>query len=62
MIYQPTSLLDVLSPQANRWLHEMARKGSQLPDGVRVVRFGEDDDDGLESIDLNGKNAGLSAR
>jgi hypothetical protein len=60
--YQPTSLLDVLSPRANRWLHEMTRKGSQLPDGVRVVRFGEDDDDGLESSDLGGKSASLSAR
>lgn len=62
MTYHPTSLLDVLSPRVNRWLHEMARKGSELPAGVRVVRFGEDDDDGLEAVDAGRKTPNISAR
>jgi hypothetical protein len=45
------SLFDVLAPPENRWLMELSRLSRQkteLPAGVRVVRFGKDDDDPLE--------------
>ena len=45
------SLIDVLAPPENRWLMELSRLSRQkteLPAGVRVVRFGKDDDDPLE--------------
>ncbi len=39
------SLMDVLAPPGNDWLKELARRKSDLPAGVKIVRFGEADDD-----------------
>ena len=39
------SLMDVLAPPGNDWLRELSRRKSDLPAGVRVVRFSEADDD-----------------
>jgi hypothetical protein len=39
------SLLDVLAPPGNDWLRELCRRKSDLPAGVRIVRFSEADDD-----------------
>jgi hypothetical protein len=38
------SLTDILKPPENRWLTELSRS-RELPTGVRIVRFGNDDDD-----------------
>lgn len=42
-----TTLMDVLAPPLNHWLRGLARCKNNLPEGVRVVRFGDrsDDDD-----------------
>lgn len=45
------SLIDVLTPPVNQWLKELSRRKANLPSGVRVVRFSESDDDGLDSSD-----------
>jgi hypothetical protein len=39
------SLIDVLEPPANLWLRKLGRRAAELPVGVRVVRFSENDDD-----------------
>ena len=39
------SLMDVLAPPGNDWLRELCRRKSDLPAGVRIVRFSEADDD-----------------
>lgn len=51
MTRQPTSLIDILEPPANRWLTELSKRRSDLPPGVRVVRFGEEDDAGVDAED-----------
>ena len=48
MAQQNMSLIDVLRPPINRWLVELARSKSALPAGVRVVRFGNGDDEELD--------------
>ncbi len=44
MTQHAISLLEVLAPPANRWLVEISKRKSNLPVGVRVVRFGGADD------------------
>jgi len=39
------SLIDILTPPANRWLKGLSRRKENLPVGVRVVRFSDGDDD-----------------
>lgn len=39
------SLMDVLAPPGNDWLRELSYRKSDLPAGVRIVRFSEADDD-----------------
>lgn len=43
------SLVDILNPPRNNWLRQLARKKSNLPAGVRVVRFSDFDDDDLDA-------------
>lgn len=45
MTRRAMSLLDVLAPPGNDWLKELARRKADLPAGVKIVRFGEGDDD-----------------
>ena len=45
MAQQSMSLIDVLRPPVNRWLVELARSKSALPAGVRVVRFGNGEEE-----------------
>lgn len=52
------SLLDVLIPPGNRWLASLPRSSADLPPGVRVVRFGENDDEGLEATESAGVGYG----
>ncbi len=44
MTQHAISLIDVLTPPANRWLREISKRKSDLPVGVRVVRFGGAED------------------
>lgn len=44
------SLMDVLTPPANPWLREILKPKATMPPGVRVVRFSEEDDEGLGSM------------
>lgn len=39
------SLIDVLEPPVNTWLRTLGRRTAELPEGVRVVRFSENDDE-----------------
>lgn len=48
MNQQAVSLVDILTPPGNRWLKELSRRKSELPAGVRIVRFSENDDDPAE--------------
>lgn len=41
---QPMSLMDVLCPPGNRWLMELSRRKADLPPGVQIVRFNNEDD------------------
>jgi hypothetical protein len=54
MTQRNMSLVDILSPPRNKWLRQLARRKSDLPVGVRVVRFSnnvdDDDLDGPETI------------
>ena len=43
------SLYDILNPPVNQWLQGLAKRKSDLPLGVRIVRFSEDD--GAELFD-----------
>lgn len=49
MNQQAVSLVDILTPPGNRWLKELSRRKSELPAGVRIVRFSENDDDPAEN-------------
>jgi hypothetical protein len=52
------SLIDVLEPPANMWLRKLGRRAAELPVGVRVVRFSENDDDtGIELVDAQNVQA-----
>ncbi len=57
---QLLSLIDVLAPPENRWLMELSRlsrRETELPAGVRIVRFGEDEDDPREDrVELGPQN------
>lgn len=47
---QPSmSLVDILTPPRNNWLRQLARRKSNLPAGVRVVRFSNGDDEDIDS-------------
>ena len=48
------SLMDVLAPPGNDWLRELCRRKSDLPAGVRIVRFSEADDDLGEDGEVTG--------
>jgi len=48
MTQHSMSLIDVLAPPANQWLKELSKRKTNLPAGVRIVRFGDEDDDGFE--------------
>jgi len=43
-------LIDILMPPGNRWLTELSSR-RELPAGVRIVRFGNDDDGPDEAAD-----------
>lgn len=45
MSQRSMSLVDILTPPRNNWLRQLARRKSDLPAGVRVVRFSDYDDD-----------------
>lgn len=51
MSHRSMSLVDILTPPRNNWLRQLARRKSDLPAGVRVVRF-SDYDDGTEVYEL----------
>lgn len=44
------SLIDVLTPPVNQWLRDLVRRKTNLPAGVRVVRFSDDNDDITEPV------------
>jgi len=46
------SLMDVLVPPGNDWLREISRRRSDLPAGVKVVRFSEAEDDPAEDSEV----------
>jgi hypothetical protein len=45
MTSQSMSLMDILTPPGNPWLADIARRKTDLPTGVRIVRFSEADDE-----------------
>jgi hypothetical protein len=45
MSQRSMSLVDILKPPRNNWLRQLSRRKSDLPAGVRVVRFSDYDDD-----------------
>jgi hypothetical protein len=45
MSQRSMSLVDILTPPRNNWLRQLARRKSDLPAGVRVVRFSDYDDE-----------------
>jgi hypothetical protein len=50
MTSQSMSLMDILTPPGNPWLADIARRKTDLPAGVRIVRFSDaDDETGTES-------------
>jgi hypothetical protein len=54
------SLMDVLAPPGNNWLKELSRRKTDLPPGVHIVRFSDNDDDLTE--DDRGQGAKTGAR
>lgn len=46
------SLMDVLAPPGNDWLKELSRRKSDLPCGVRIVRFSDADDELTEDAEV----------
>lgn len=53
---QTVSLIDVLTPPGNRWLTDLSRRKTDLPAGVRIVRFSAGDDDLAENDEDSGGN------
>jgi hypothetical protein len=51
MSQRSMSLVDILTPPRNNWLRQLARRKSDLPAGVRVVRFSDYDDDDPEVVE-----------
>lgn len=45
MTRRAMSLMDVLVPPGNDWLKELARRKTDLPAGVHIVRFSDSDDE-----------------
>lgn len=39
------SLMDVLAPPGNDWLKDLSRRKTDLPAGVKIVRFSDGDDE-----------------
>lgn len=58
MTHRAMSLMDVLVPPGNDWLKGLSRRKTDLPAGVHIVRFGEDDDDLAD----DGASAGMKVR
>jgi len=52
------SLMDVLAPPGNNWLKELSRRKTDLPPGVHIVRFSDNDDDLTEDDRGQGAKAG----
>lgn len=53
---RPTmSLIDILEPPANQWLKELSKRKANLPAGVRVVRFSDEDNEVAEEGERAGK-------
>lgn len=51
---QPSmSLVDILTPPRNNWLRQLARRKSDLPAGVRVVRFSNGDDEDIDTLEAS---------
>ena len=50
--------MDVLAPPGNRWLMELSRLKTDLPVGVRIVCFGEDQDDLFDEREKPGAQGG----
>jgi hypothetical protein len=42
------SLMDVLAPPGNDWLKDLSRRKTDLPAGVKIVRFSDGDDEFAE--------------
>mgnify|MGYP001190436130 FL=1 len=42
------SLMDVLAPPGNGWLKDLSRRKTDLPAGVKIVRFSDGDDEFAE--------------
>jgi hypothetical protein len=62
MTQHAMSLMDVLQPPGNHWLKALSRRGSDLPPGVYIVRFGAADDDVTDDgPEENGDSAGGAA-
>ncbi len=57
MTRRSMSLLDVLAPPGNNWLKELSRRRSDLPPGVRIVKFGEGDDEPFDDGERTGSKA-----
>lgn len=53
MTQRTANLMDVLAPPENYWLKQLVRRKTDLPAGVSIVRFGEAEDDPVET----GENA-----
>jgi hypothetical protein len=51
MSQRSMSLVDILTPPRNNWLRQLARRKSDLPAGVRVVRFSDYDDDDPDVVE-----------
>lgn len=51
MMQRNMSLVEILKPPRNNWLRQLARRKSNLPAGVRVVRFSDYDDDDSEGTE-----------
>lgn len=45
------SLMDILTPPGNPWLADIARRKTDLPAGVRIVRFSDADDETGAELD-----------
>ncbi|MDP2823645.1 MAG: hypothetical protein Q8O52_13330 [Sulfuritalea sp.] len=58
MTTRAMSLMDVLAPPGNDWLKELARRKTDLPTGVHIVRFSGSDDDST----ADDESAGAKAR
>ncbi|MDO8931352.1 MAG: hypothetical protein Q7U97_03065 [Rhodocyclaceae bacterium] len=58
MTHRPMSLMDVIAPPGNRWLRELSRRKADLPPGVQIVRFNNED----ENPAANDEDADLTPR